>query len=79
MSDKIKKIKETAETFKLLSIISNIGFVMVGCIITGFFLGFAINKYLLDSKNMIVIMVFTLLGVISGFYNVYKFIMKKIL
>ena len=79
MPEKIKKLKETTETFRLLSIVSNIGFVMVGCIITGFFIGFAINKYLLDSKNMIVILIFTLLGVISGFYNVYKLIMNKIL
>jgi F0F1-type ATP synthase assembly protein I len=77
-NNKKNKIKEYNELFKLMSIVSNIGFTMIACIMVGFFIGVAIDKYIIDTKTVAII-VFTILGVFSGFWSVYKFVTKKIL
>jgi F0F1-type ATP synthase assembly protein I len=73
-----EKYKKLAEVLKLSTMVSNIGFTMVGCILTGFAIGFFIEKYFFQ-KNAIIVVLFTILGVIAGFVNVYKFIDRKII
>ncbi|HPP88243.1 MAG TPA: AtpZ/AtpI family protein [bacterium] len=79
-----KKIKELGEILKLTSVVSNIGFTMIACIIVGFFAGLGIENFILKKyfgikPNSIFVIIFTIFGVIAGFVNVYKFIQKKIL
>ncbi|MBP7654516.1 AtpZ/AtpI family protein [Candidatus Dependentiae bacterium] len=72
-------LKELTESLRLMSIVSNIGFTMVGCILTGFFIGLAIEKYVVHKTNAVYVVAGTILGVIAGFISIYKHILKKLI
>lgn len=58
-----------------LSLLSYLGIVMVGNILLYIGIYKLIEKYFI--KNTILFIILVILGVISGFYNAYKIIMKK--
>ena len=61
-----ENIREWTESIRLMSIVSNIGFTMIGCILTGFFIGLAIEKYIMHKTNAIFVTAGTILGEKSG-------------
>lgn len=58
-----------------LSLLSYLGIVMVGNILLYIGIYKLIEKYFI--KNTILFIILVILGVVSGFYNTYKIIMKK--
>jgi len=74
-----ENIREWTESIRLMSIVSNIGFTMIGCILVGFFLGLAIEKYIMHKTNAVFVTAGTILGVISGFVSIYRHILKKLI
>lgn len=60
---------------RYFSLLGYLGLVMLGNI--GFFLyiNYLIKRYIWEDSNLFII--FLIIGVISGFYNCYKLIMKK--
>lgn len=64
--------KEVAYAFSLLSYL---GIVMIGNILVCIGIYKVIEKYY--KKSTILFIIFVLLGVASGFLNIYKLIMKK--
>lgn len=82
--DSIKKkeahpLREFSNVMTMMSLVSNIGFTMIGCIITGLFAGIAFEKYIVKETNAVYVVIGALLGVISGFFTVYRHILKKII
>jgi F0F1-type ATP synthase assembly protein I len=78
-----QNVREITEILGLMSSMGSIGFTMIGCILTGFTIGFFADRYILSGilgkETFVGVAVFTLLGIGAGFVNVYKFIMKKVL
>jgi F0F1-type ATP synthase assembly protein I len=67
-------VKETTEILKNLHLISQLGLLMVGCIAGSLAIG-----YYIDSKFghfPVWSITFLLLGILSGFWTIYKMIMK---
>lgn len=64
--------KEVAYAFSLLSYL---GIVMIGNILVCIGIYKVIEKYY--KKSTILFIIFVLLGIASGFLNIYKLIMKK--
>lgn len=58
-----------------VSLLTQIGLTLIGNILVYVFLYKLIEKYLFKSTILFIGMI--LVGVISGFYNTYKLIMKK--
>lgn len=58
-----------------ISLLSSLGFTIVGNILIFVFLYKLIEKYFF--KSTILFILFLIIGVISGFYNAYKMMMKK--
>ena len=58
-----------------LKLVSMIGITMVVCIFSGFFLGFYLDRWL-GTKGLLLAL-FILLGIVSGFYQVYRIIMRE--
>ena len=68
-------LKFNKDFFKYFELLGTLGFTIIGNILVA--LGFykLIEKFLFESHLLFII--FLLLGVASGFYNVYKMIMRK--
>ena len=64
------------EIIKHLSMVTELGLTMICTIFVGFGIGFFIDKK--TGHEPLCTIIFLLLGVISGFWTVYKMIMKKI-
>lgn len=64
--------KEIIYSFSLLG---HLGLILVGNILVFIFMYKMIEKYLFSSAILFII--FLLIGIFSGFYNVYKVIMKR--
>jgi len=62
-----------------MSFVSNIGSVMIGCILVGLFFGLGVEKYILHQKSALLVVIGVLLGVIAGFFSVYRQILKKLI
>ena len=67
---------ETQEILKHLTLITELGLTMVSTILVGFALGYFIDKH--AGQFPVWTIVFLLLGIIAGFWSVYKLIMSKI-
>lgn len=57
------------------SIVLNFGVTVISNIAVGAFLGYYIDKWTL--KNGVILIVFVLLGVASGLYNGFKYLLKE--
>lgn len=69
-------LKFDKDFFKYMSLLGTLGLTIVGNILVSLVLyKYIIAKYVY--KSDILFILFLLLGVFSGFYNVYKMIMKK--
>ncbi|WP_366143851.1 AtpZ/AtpI family protein [Fusobacterium sp.] len=69
-------LKFDREFFKYFSLLGTLGFIIIGNILVSL----AIYKYIIARyiyESPILFIIFLILGVISGFYNVYTQIMKK--
>jgi ATP synthase protein I len=62
--------EDMKEILKMLSMVSQIGLIMVASIVIGFFIGKFIDSFL--GFSFIFTAIFTLLGVVAGFWNIYK-------
>lgn len=67
--------KKYNDAFYYLSLLSQIGITMVFCIITCIFLYKFIARFL--GENIFLFIFLILFGVIGGFYNVYRLLMRK--
>ena len=67
--------KEINTIFRYLTLISQLGLIMAASVVTCFFLGFIIDKRL--GTNGLFITIFVLVGVLGGFWSVYKLIIKS--
>lgn len=65
----------TKDLIRYLALLGHLGFVIIGNILVCIFIYKVIEKYLLKSTLLFVLLL--LLGVASGFYSAYKLIMKK--
>ena len=69
-------LKFDKDFFKYMSLLGTLGLTIVGNILVSLVLyKYIIAKYVY--KSDILFILFLLLGIFSGFYNVYKMIMKK--
>lgn len=62
--------EEFRQILKMLSLISQLGLIMLSSIAIGFFFGHFIDSLL--QFNFIFTALFTIAGVISGFWGIYK-------
>ncbi|KXS45323.1 MULTISPECIES: AtpZ/AtpI family protein [unclassified Candidatus Frackibacter] len=62
--------EDVKSILKMLSMVSQLGLIMVASIGIGFFIGRFIDGFL--DLNFIFTAIFTILGVIAGFWNIYK-------
>ncbi|MBU1863278.1 MAG: AtpZ/AtpI family protein [Candidatus Omnitrophica bacterium] len=69
-------IKDTTEIFKHIGLVTELGLTMVSTILVGFGIGFFIDKK--AGHFPLWTIVGLLVGIISGFWSVYKLIMSKI-
>lgn len=69
-------LKFDRDFFKYLSLLGTLGFIIIGNVL----ICLAIYKYIIAKyiyESPLIFIAFLLLGVASGFYNVYQQIMKK--
>jgi len=69
--------REYSNVLGMMSIVSNIGFTMIACVIVGLFAGVAFEKYVIHKTSAVYVVIGSLLGVAAGFISVYKNILKK--
>lgn len=62
--------EDLREILKMLSMVSQLGIIMVVSIIIGFFIGRFIDDFL--QLTFVFTAIFTILGVLAGFWNVYR-------
>lgn len=68
-------LKFNKDFFKYLSLLGTLGFIIIGNMLVSLALyKYVIAKYICESPVLFII--FLLIGIASGFYNVYKQIMK---
>lgn len=68
-------LKFNKDFFKYLSLLGTLGFIIIGNMLVSLALyKYVIAKYIYESPVLFII--FLLIGIASGFYNVYKQIMK---
>ena len=67
--------KKRNEFVKALSMLSQIGIIMVACVLIGVFLGSFLDKRLGTSPWLL--LVFSLLGVAAAFKSIYDYAKKK--
>ncbi|HOK39755.1 MAG TPA: AtpZ/AtpI family protein [bacterium] len=72
--DKKKLRQEWKEVFKFLPLISQIGFMVAGSIIIFLAIGFFLDNYF--KTNPLFLIIFLIVGIFSGFYNVYVSVNK---
>lgn len=65
----------TKDLIKYMALLGNLGFIIMSNILVAVFIYKAIEKYFFRSTLLFILLL--LLGIASGFYNVYKMIMKK--
>lgn len=69
-------LKFDRDFFKYLSLLGTLGFIIMGNVLVSLaFYRYVIAKYIFESPILFII--FLLLGVVGGFYSVYKEIMRK--
>lgn len=68
-------LKFNKDFFKYFALLGNLGFTIMGNILVSLGIYKLIEKFLF--KSQLLFIVFLFLGVASGFYNVYRMIMKK--
>ncbi|MCI6151735.1 AtpZ/AtpI family protein [Fusobacterium perfoetens] len=68
-------LKFNKDFFRYFALLGTLGFVIIGNILVSLSIYFLIQKFFFESHLLFII--FLLLGVVSGFYSVYKQIMKK--
>ena len=69
-------MKFDKDFFKYFALLGNLGFIIVGNILVSIIIyKYVVAKYICD--NPIIFILFVILGVVSGFYSVYKNITKK--
>ncbi|MFH1644908.1 MAG: AtpZ/AtpI family protein [Candidatus Omnitrophota bacterium] len=57
------------------SLVTQIGLTVISCILVGLFMGIFLDRNF-KTKGVFLVL-FVLMGVVAGFYNVYKQILKK--
>ena len=67
--------KEINTIFRYLTLISQLGLIMATSVVVCFLLGFILDKKL--GTNGLFITIFVLIGVLGGFWSVYKLIIKS--
>lgn len=65
----------TKDLIKYVALLGNLGFIIMSNILVAVFIYKLIEKYFFRSTLLFILLL--LLGIVSGFYNVYKMIMKK--
>lgn len=65
----------TKDLIKYMALLGNLGFIIMSNILVAVFIYKMIEKYFFRSTLLFILLL--LLGIASGFYNVYKMIMKK--
>ncbi|NME36434.1 MULTISPECIES: AtpZ/AtpI family protein [Fusobacterium] len=68
-------LKFNKDFFRYFALLGTLGFVIIGNILVSLSIYFLIQKIFFESHLLFII--FLLLGIVSGFYSVYKQIMKK--
>lgn len=68
-------LKFNKDFFRYFALLGTLGFIIIGNILVSLSIYFLIQKFFFESHLLFI--VFLLLGVASGFYSVYKQIMKK--
>lgn len=68
-------LKFNKDFFKYFALLGTLGFTIIGNILVSLGIYKLIEKFLFKSQLLFIIFLF--LGVASGFYNVYRMIMKK--
>ena len=63
--------KNMVDAFKSLSLVSHIGFTMALSILVSFFIGLYLDNHFLHTGGIVPVL-FLLIGVGGGFYNVYQ-------
>lgn len=71
-----KRFRIDPNIIHAVSLLGYIGFLLIGSILINIGIYKIIEKYF-SYKSNVLFLIFVLLGVISGFYNIYKVIMKK--
>ncbi|MEW6535373.1 MAG: AtpZ/AtpI family protein [Candidatus Auribacterota bacterium] len=64
------------ETFRVFLVVSNLGFVMVFSILFSFLIGIYLDKFF--QKDYIFVIIFLILGIMSGFYQCYRILKKEL-
>ena len=70
-----EKRKEKKEIISAISLITQLGIVMISSIFIGVFIGIYLDKYL--NTTYIFTLVFSLFGIFAAFRNMYIYTMKK--
>ena len=65
----------TKDLIKYAALLGHLGFVIMGNLLVAVFIYKMVEKYFFKSTLLFILLL--LLGIASGFYNVYKLIMKK--
>jgi len=69
-------MKETTEILKNLHLVSQLGLMMVGCVCAGLGIGYYLDMKL--SHFPAWSLTFLFIGIFSGFWSVYKMIMRTL-
>ena len=67
-------MKLNKEILKYLSLLGNLGFIVMSNILVSIFLYKVYERFFVF--NSLIFIIFILFGIISAFYNIYKLIMK---
>ena len=67
-------MKLNKEILKYLSLLGNLGFIVMSNILVSIFLYKVYERFC--AFNSLIFIIFILFGIISAFYNIYKLIMK---
>ena len=67
-------MKLNKEILKYLSLLGNLGFIVMSNILVSIFLYKLYERFF--GFNSLIFIIFILFGIISAFYNIYKLIMK---
>ena len=72
----MSKASLNQETFRFLTLVTQLGLVMVFTILTGLFLGVMLDR--LFHWNGICSVVFVVMGVAAGFYQVWRLLIRSL-
>ena len=65
---------DSKKMLRLIAMASSLSFIMAGSIVAAYFLGMFFVRY--AGWDKITVVLFIVLGIVAGFYNVYRFVGK---